>query len=48
MKVKEARKITDSLTRTSKMPGLSYQPGPVKPARSSGRLRLHLAMAAMH
>ena len=24
MKVKEARKITDSLTRTSKMPGLSY------------------------
>ena len=24
MLVKEARKITDSLTRTSKMPGLSY------------------------
>ena len=24
MKVTEARKITDSLTRTSKMPGLSY------------------------
>ena len=26
MKVKEAKKITDSFTRTSKMPGLSLQP----------------------
>ena len=24
MKVKDAKKITESLTRTSKMPGLSY------------------------
>ena len=38
MKVTEARKITDSLTRTSKMPGLSYSL-PARECKTGAKLR---------
>ena len=49
MKVKEAIKITEGFTRTSKMPGLSYSlpAWEAKQASSSGRLRAQSAPAAM-
>jgi len=49
MKVKEAKEITGSLTRTSKMPGLvtACQRGNAKRARSSGIFPAACALAVM-
>jgi len=50
MLVKEAIKITGSMTRTTKMPGLSIacRPGNAKQAPSCGWSLAHHAMDAMH
>jgi len=48
MKIKDALKITDSFTKTSKMPGLSYsacRPGSVRQDGSLLRFLARLALA---